>query len=126
MLCRTPSLTNRLMLKVHLFSPVKARLRATLQPTLDFTSARKRMSVILRRIDSGGGEDGKVYLLAKGADNVIIERLSAGQEEAVQETEDHLAEFASEGLRTLTLAYKAIPGEYFVLCFVIGGAHGWG
>ncbi|KAI0374619.1 phospholipid-translocating P-type ATPase [Pilatotrama ljubarskyi] len=76
---------------------------------LDFTSARKRMSVILRKLGEDGEEDGKVYLLSKGADNVIIERLRPGQDELVRTTEDHLAEFASEGLRTLTLAYKVIP-----------------
>ena len=42
---------------------------------------------------------------------VIIERLSPGQDAFVRTTEDHLAEFASEGLRTLTLAYKVVPGE---------------
>ena len=80
---------------------------------LDFTSARKRMSVIVRKLDDKSGEqDGKVFLLAKGADNVIVERLSPGQEEFVKVTEDHLAEFASGGLRTLTLAYKVIPGAF--------------
>ncbi|RPD56361.1 phospholipid-translocating P-type ATPase [Lentinus tigrinus ALCF2SS1-7] len=79
---------------------------------LDFTSARKRMSVILRKLDEDD-EDGKVYLLSKGADNVIIERLSPGQDDAIRTTEEHLAEFASEGLRTLTLAYKVIPESQY-------------
>ena len=57
--------------------------------------------------------DGKVYVLCKGADNVIMERLSPGQGDLERQTEDHLAEFASEGLRTLTLAYKVVPGAYF-------------
>ena len=83
---------------------------------LDFTSARKRMSVIVRKVAGKGEEDderdGKVYVLCKGADNVIMERLSPGQDALVRTTEDHLAEFASEGLRTLTLAYKVVPGAY--------------
>ena len=83
---------------------------------LDFTSARKRMSVIVRKVAGKGEEDderdGKVYVLCKGADNVIMERLSPGQDGLVRTTEDHLAEFASEGLRTLTLAYKVVPGAY--------------
>ncbi|TID29794.1 hypothetical protein CANINC_001609 [Pichia inconspicua] len=37
---------------------------------VDFTSARKRMSVIVKF------PDGKIYLFCKGADNVIMERLS--------------------------------------------------
>ncbi|CAG7855112.1 Phospholipid-transporting ATPase DNF1; AltName: Full=Flippase DNF1 [Serendipita indica DSM 11827] len=81
---------------------------------LDFTSARKRMSVILRRTDTEGGENAKrVFLLCKGADSVIIERLKAGQNEFTKTTEEHLEYFASSGLRTLCLAYKVIPdAEY--------------
>lgn len=74
---------------------------------LEFTSARKRMSVVLRKQD---GEDSRLFLLSKGADNVIFERLKPGSEELKQTTEKHLDEFASEGLRTLTLAYKVIAG----------------
>lgn len=77
---------------------------------LEFTSARKRMSVVLRRMDV---EDGRLFLLTKGADNVIFERLKAGGEDLKQETEKHLDDFASEGLRTLTLAYKVIPGTWY-------------
>ncbi|KAI0766330.1 phospholipid-translocating P-type ATPase [Trametes elegans] len=80
---------------------------------LEFTSARKRMSVIIRKLDEDGEDDGKLYLLSKGADNVIMERLSKGQDALVATTEDHLAEFASEGLRTLTLAYKVVPEEQY-------------
>jgi phospholipid-translocating ATPase len=76
---------------------------------LEFTSARKRMSVILRKLDS---EDGRLFLLCKGADNVIFERLKEGAgEESKGQTERHLAEFAGKGLRTLTLAYKVIGGQ---------------
>ncbi|KIM48588.1 hypothetical protein M413DRAFT_437796 [Hebeloma cylindrosporum] len=77
---------------------------------LEFTSARKRMSVVLRRINMDSDKD-EVLLLTKGADNVIFERLliTEAQEEMKRETEVHLREFASNGLRTLTLAYKTIP-----------------
>lgn len=74
---------------------------------LEFTSARKRMSVVLRKLD---GQDGRLFLLSKGADNVIFERLKAGSEELKSTTEKQLGDFASEGLRTLTLAYKVING----------------
>ncbi|KAG8758981.1 hypothetical protein FRC14_006959 [Serendipita sp. 396] len=78
---------------------------------LDFTSARKRMSVIVRRVDS---EDSKrVFLLCKGADSVIIERLKNGQNEFTKTTEEHLEYFASSGLRTLCLAYKVIPEDEY-------------
>jgi phospholipid-translocating ATPase len=75
---------------------------------LEFTSARKRMSVVVRRKD---GDDNRLFLLTKGADNVIYERLKSGADELKDATEKHLDEFASEGLRTLTLAYKVVPGE---------------
>ncbi|KAJ3576886.1 hypothetical protein NP233_g123 [Leucocoprinus birnbaumii] len=81
---------------------------------LEFTSARKRMSVILRKIDT---DDERIFLLTKGADNVIFERLrKGGGEEAVnlkKATEKYLDEFAAEGLRTLTLAYKVIGEEEY-------------
>lgn len=73
---------------------------------LEFNSSRKRMSVIIRKMD----EDGRIFLLCKGADNVIFERLAkgAGQEELKQKTDKDLQQFASEGLRTLCLAYKVL------------------
>ncbi|KAL0067052.1 hypothetical protein AAF712_005836 [Marasmius tenuissimus] len=77
---------------------------------LEFDSARKRMSVILRKLGSDGG---RVFLLCKGADNVIFERLKAGADDLKEETERHLSDFANEGLRTLTLAYKVIPEEEY-------------
>ncbi|KAF8623335.1 hypothetical protein AX15_006411 [Amanita polypyramis BW_CC] len=78
---------------------------------LEFTSARKRMGVVVRKL---GSEDGRIFLLCKGADNVIFERLKeSGQEEIKSATERHLAEFAAGGLRTLTLAYKVIGEEEY-------------
>lgn len=73
---------------------------------LEFTSARKRMSVVVRK----KGQDGRLFLLTKGADNVIFERLKAGGENLKHTTEQQLDEFASSGLRTLTLAYRVING----------------
>ncbi|KAI5116853.1 hypothetical protein M0805_006806 [Coniferiporia weirii] len=78
---------------------------------LDFTSARKRMSVILRKLNDG---DNRIFLLTKGADNVVFERLKPGVNDELKETTGHhLDEFASEGLRTLTLAYKVVSEEFF-------------
>ncbi|CAE6457915.1 unnamed protein product, partial [Rhizoctonia solani] len=77
---------------------------------LDFTSARKRMSVIVRKVDP---EDRRIFLMCKGADNVIFERLKPGNESLRSKTGDDLDYFASEGLRTLCLAYKTLsPDEY--------------
>jgi len=85
--------------------------RYELLNVLEFTSVRKRMSVILRKIDS---DDSRIFLLTKGADNVIFERLRKGKEaESLKNaTEKHLDEFAGQGLRTLTLGYKVIGGTF--------------
>ncbi|TFK36370.1 phospholipid-translocating ATPase [Crucibulum laeve] len=77
---------------------------------LEFNSARKRMSVVLRKVDD---EDHRIFLLTKGADNVIFERLRREEEEMMQETEKHLSEFANNGLRTLTLAFRVISDEEY-------------
>ncbi|KAF8507334.1 phospholipid-translocating ATPase [Hysterangium stoloniferum] len=80
---------------------------------LDFTSARKRMSIVVRKL---GDEDGqhRVFLLSKGADNVIFERLRKDEsQEFKTTTQRDLDEFASDGLRTLCLAYKVIPDSIY-------------
>ncbi|NWS39050.1 AT8A2 ATPase, partial [Probosciger aterrimus] len=65
---------------------------------LEFSSNRKRMSVIVRT------PSGKLRLYCKGADNVIFERLSKDSE-YMEQTLCHLEYFATEGLRTLCIAY---------------------
>ncbi|KAJ1821527.1 phospholipid transporting ATPase [Coemansia sp. RSA 2671] len=75
--------------------------------TLEFTSARKRMSVIVRR------EDGRIMLLCKGADSVILERIRGNQDSLRQATLDDLELFANHGLRTLCLGYRFLSeAEY--------------
>ncbi|XP_075868218.1 phospholipid-transporting ATPase IA isoform X3 [Nelusetta ayraudi] len=64
---------------------------------LEFTSARKRMSVIMRT------PSGKVRLYCKGADTVIYDRL-ADSSRYKEITLKHLEQFATEGLRTLCFA----------------------
>ncbi|KAL7423375.1 hypothetical protein Q5752_002678 [Cryptotrichosporon argae] len=78
---------------------------------LEFTSARKRMSVVVRKLD----EDQRLFLLVKGADNVIFERLGkdSQQTELRQKTDADLQHFASEGLRTLCLAYKVLDPKMY-------------
>lgn len=79
---------------------------------LEFNSARKRMSVVLRKISEGPGQDDLV-LLTKGADNIIFERLAASSGELKQQTDKHLEDFANEGLRTLCLAWKPLDEEAY-------------
>ena len=78
---------------------------------LEFNSTRKRMSVIVKKLIEDD-EKPKILLLTKGADNVIFERLATGNEALKRETEKHLGEFAGDGLRTLTLAYRIVPGSF--------------
>ena len=89
--------------------------RYELLNVLEFNSARKRMSVIVRKLDD---DDKSVMLLSKGADNVIFDRLKEGNDDLKDVTEDHLADFASEGLRTLTLAWRRVSGELY-RCLVL-------
>ena len=96
---------------VFVSTPFDGEERYELLHVLEFSSARKRMSVVVRKMEGGEEEKGGLMLLTKGADNVIFERLKAGNDELKETTEDHLADFASEGLRTLTLAWRRIPGE---------------
>lgn len=76
---------------------------------LEFNSTRKRMSVIVRKLD----EDNRIFLLCKGADNVIFERLAAGNDEIKKRTDGDLQYFAGEGLRTLCLAYKVLDEDTY-------------
>eukprot|EP00958_Prasinococcus_capsulatus_P005906 scaffold568_cov376-Prasinococcus_capsulatus_cf.AAC.17 len=76
---------------------------------LEFSSKRKRMSVIYR------DQEGHLLLLSKGADSVMYQRLARGQsEELLAATQDHLEEFANVGLRTLVLARKDISEDEYV------------
>ncbi|ORX35777.1 putative calcium transporting ATPase [Kockovaella imperatae] len=87
----------------------------------EFNSSRKRMSTVVRC------PDGKIKLYTKGADTVIFERLAGKQD--TEATLAHLEvsnaylerpmsaykvqDYATEGLRTLCLAYREISqSEY--------------
>uniref|UniRef100_A0A8C9VG64 Phospholipid-transporting ATPase n=1 Tax=Scleropages formosus TaxID=113540 RepID=A0A8C9VG64_SCLFO len=69
---------------------------------LEFTSNRKRMSVIMRT------PSGRIRLYCKGADSVIYERL-ADTSRYKEITLKHLEQFATEGLRTLCYAVADVP-----------------
>lgn len=75
--------------------------------TIPFTSARKRMSCIIK------APDGKIMVITKGADNAIYERLVPGASSLLKKTALHLEDFAKEGLRTLCLAQKEIDENLF-------------
>ncbi|VDO69688.1 unnamed protein product [Heligmosomoides polygyrus] len=74
---------------------------------IDFTSERKRMSVILR--DSSN----RIKLYTKGADTVIMERLTCESDGAAELCEQHLEQFASHGYRTLCFAMRELEEEEY-------------
>eukprot|EP00268_Persea_americana_P043553 TRINITY_DN4382_c0_g1_i1.p1 TRINITY_DN4382_c0_g1~~TRINITY_DN4382_c0_g1_i1.p1 ORF type:complete len:1225 (+),score=236.00 TRINITY_DN4382_c0_g1_i1:478-4152(+) len=74
---------------------------------LEFSSKRKRMSVIVQ------DEHGQITLLCKGADSIIFDRLSKQGRAHEEDTNKHLNEYAEAGLRTLVLAYRKLEeSEY--------------
>lgn len=74
---------------------------------LEFSSARKRMSVIVRF------PDGRLLLLSKGADSVMLQRVDKNKSGFVKETNKHLKDFGEVGLRTLVVAYRQLDEEEY-------------
>eukprot|EP00803_Ostreobium_quekettii_P011454 evm.model.scf_1059.1 EVM.evm.TU.scf_1059.1 scf_1059:98-2784(-) len=77
---------------------------------LEFTSTRKRMSVICR------GPDGGILLYCKGADTVVYERLDPSyrpNQWMKKATGRHMDDFGGAGLRTLCLAYAELDPRVY-------------
>lgn len=74
---------------------------------IEFTSARKRMTVIIKN------EDGKILCMTKGADSHVLPRMAAGQKDKIDCTNTYLEEYANEGLRTLILAQKEVDPAFY-------------
>lgn len=84
---------------------------------LEFNSARKRMSCIIKIPGATPNDEPRALLICKGADSVIYSRLStkAGEndETLLEKTALHLEQYATEGLRTLCLAQRELTwSEY--------------
>ena len=75
--------------------------------TIEFTSRRKRMSVIIR------DDDDKVKILSKGADVVMMERLRPGQDALITKTNEDMRGFAAEGLRCLVVTLAEMDANFF-------------
>jgi len=74
---------------------------------LEFTSARKQMSVIVKDVD------GKLLLLSKGTDRVMFERIAKNGRDFEEKTKQHISEYTDSGLRALILGYRElIDDEY--------------
>lgn len=97
-------------------------LRYEILNVIEFTSFRKRMSVVVRT------PEGKIKIFCKGADSVIYERLVPIPAETVdleehlydfrETTLEHLEAFATNGLRTLCFAAAEIPENVYQVCVV--------
>ncbi|KAA3459390.1 putative phospholipid-transporting ATPase 8 isoform X1 [Gossypium australe] len=74
---------------------------------LEFSSARRRMSVIVRNPER------RLLLLAKGADSVIFERLSEQGRMFEEKTKEHIERYSETGLRTLAVAYRELDDDEY-------------
>ncbi|KAJ3046996.1 hypothetical protein HK097_000331, partial [Rhizophlyctis rosea] len=72
----------------------------------EFNSTRKRMSCIVR------DPEGQIKVYIKGADTVILERLAMHNPHK-DSTVYYLEEYATEGLRTLCIAYRDVPEDEY-------------
>lgn len=77
-------------------------LEYTVLNVIEFSSSRKRMSILVQ------DKHGRILLLCKGADSVIYERLVEQENELSIATLENLQNFAEKGLRTLCIAYKEL------------------
>ncbi|KAL2505179.1 putative phospholipid-transporting ATPase 8 [Abeliophyllum distichum] len=74
---------------------------------LEFSSVRKRMSVIIKNAEN------QLLLLCKGADSVMFERLANDGRVFEAATRDHIKHYGEAGLRTLVVAYRELSEEEF-------------
>ena len=69
----------------------------------EFSSDRKRMSVLLRSEVTG-----RIRLYCKGADDMIMARLAPGQDDVTRPLQARIDAYAATGLRTLVMSYRDI------------------
>ena len=89
--------------------------RVTVLAVNEFSSARKRMSIVVRDLRYPEGQ--QIRLRLKGADAAVLERCALPPCERSAKidslTRTHLDLFATEGLRTLVLAEKVLSDDEF-------------
>ena len=82
----------------------RSKLKFDVFRKIEFTSERKRMSILVR-----DPTDDKIKLYIKGADNVVLSRLSTIQSDSIVAKTKKFVDCASmHGLRTLMVAMKEI------------------
>lgn len=86
-------------------SPIR---KCKLLEVIEFTSSRKRMTTIYRFPDN------RIVLFCKGADSIILPRLKQTfKNDAVTAAEQHVREFAAEGLRTLVYGRRILSEKEY-------------
>lgn len=75
---------------------------------LEFSSARKRMSVIVKNAEN------QLVLLSKGADSAMFGRLSRKAKDFEAKTREHIKRYAEAGLRTLVVACRELSEDEFM------------
>jgi phospholipid-translocating P-type ATPase (flippase) len=94
---------------------------------LQFTSTRKRSSVIVRQIGADGkvwknmtdqekADAGNLRMFSKGADNVMMKMLRSdltATDPLYQQTVEHTTDFSKDGLRILVIAEKEVEFTYY-------------
>ena len=102
-------LTNRSIDKTITLNIDNKDCYYTLLNTLEYSSERKRMSVIIKN------EEGKIILYSKGADSTIDKLLSNNSKitDEYASTMKNLDIFAKKGLRTLMIAYKELQEDEY-------------
>lgn len=75
---------------------------------LEFTSDRKRMSVIVM------DKNGQIWLYTKGAESHVLPLCNTKNSTIIQQTNNHINDFAKEGLRTLAIARRKLTKSEFI------------
>lgn len=83
-----------------------SKFRYELLDILEFTSDRKRMSVVVK-----DGQTGKIHLLSKGADEAILPRAYPGQQ--IQRYLEAVEMYSQLGLRTLCLGWRDLEEDEY-------------
>lgn len=74
---------------------------------LEFTSDRKRMSVIVR------DENGTMWIYTKGAESYVFPLCGVSSSRLIELTDKHISDFAKNGLRTLAVARKRLTEDEY-------------
>ncbi|XP_020267919.1 probable phospholipid-transporting ATPase 8 isoform X2 [Asparagus officinalis] len=99
-------------ISLHEFDPsIGRKVDRTYQllNVLEFSSSRKRMSVIVRT------EENQLMIFCKGADSVIFGKLDKEVQLQPFEsaTKSHISKYSESGLRTMAIAYRILSEEEY-------------